>query len=427
MVDIQAIRDNQQAFAEAIKNKGSTADLTRLLKLDDQRRQLIGQIENLRTERNQLAKKFADQPDQIADQGRQLKDQIVQFEQELKPVQQAYDRELYQVPALPSADTPVGTTEADNKILKQVGTKPQFDFKPKPHWQMPQFVDEARAVKISGSRFAFLKGDLVLLQFAVIQYCLDLLTDEAFISRIVSNNQLDISSKPFLPILPPTMMRTESYLATGRLQLKGDTFQLAEEDLWLTGSAEHALCAYYKDETLAEADLPIRLVGYNTAYRREVGSAGKDTRGILRQHQFDKLEMESFSSPQTSYQEHLLLVAIQEFIMESLDQPFQTVLKCTIDMGNPNIRGVDIETYMAGQDLYRETHSADYLGDFQTRGLNTRLRLTDGRRQLAHTNDATVFCGRPLVAILENNQLADGRVRVPSKLRPYLNDREFLQ
>ena len=201
---------------------------------------------------------------------------------------------------------------------------------------------------------------------------------------------------------------------------------MADDDLWLTGSAEHSLCAYFMDETVTEADLPIRFVGYNTAYRREVGSAGQDTRGAIRQHQFDKLEMESFCHPDLGLEEHKLMVAIQEYLMEQLEQPFQTVLKCTADMGGPNVRGVDIETWMAGQKLYRETHSADYLGDYQARGLKTFYRSQAGGRQLVETNDATVFAQRSALAIIENNQQADGRIRIPAVLKPYLNNREYL-
>ncbi len=180
------------------------------------------------------------------------------------------------------------------------------------------------------------------------------------------------------------------------------------------------------NETLALEDLPVRLVGYNTAYRREVGSAGKDTRGIMRQHQFDKLEMETFSTPETSFDEHRFMIAIQQYLMEELELPFRTVLKCTFDLGGPNIRGVDIETWMPGQAVFMETNSADYLGDYQTRGLNTKFVDSDKVKRLVHTNDATVFCQRHVVAILENNQMAEGRIKVPTVLQSYLKGRQVL-
>ena len=423
MLDIQFVKDNKEAIAEAIKNKGVEADLVKLLELDDRRRGLITELEELRQQRNRLS---TGSGEQTAETGRKLRQEINQLEERLKPLEEEFNAELYRIPNLPSPDTPVGSSEEENEVVYESGRQPSFNFKPKPHWEMGQFIDEERAVRVSGKRFSFLKGDFVLLQLALIQYGFDVLTDESVLAGIIKDKGLKVASKPFLPILPPTMMRTKPYLATNRLQMKGDTFKLAEDDLWLTGSAEHTLCAYFLGETLELADLPVRLVGYNTAYRREVGSAGKDTRGIIRQHQFDKLEMESFSDQETGFEEHKFMIAIQEYLMERLELPFKTVLKCTFDMGGPNIRGVDIETWMPGQDLYRETNSADYLGDYQARGLNTKFIDANGKRQLVHTNDATVFCQRHIVAILENNQLEDGRVRVPKVLQPYLKGREIL-
>ena len=423
MLDIQFIRNNKIAIAAAIKNKGVEADLPKLLELDQKRRALITELENMRQQRHLLADKSSGQP---SEEGRQLKQAINRLEENLKPLEEAYNGELYRIPNLPSEDTPIGDSEKENKVVYECGQKPVFDFKPKSHWEMDQFIDEERAVRLSGKRFSFLKGGFVILQLALVQYGFDVLTDERIISQIIARKNLNVSAKPFLPILPPSMMRTGPYLATNRLQIKGETFKLAEDDLWLTGSAEHALCAYFMGETLPGADLPVRFIGYNTAYRREVGSAGKDTRGIIRQHQFDKLEMESFSSPSTSLDEHYFMIAVQEYLMEQLELPFRTVLKCTFDMGGPNIRGVDIETWMPGQEMYRETNSADYLGDYQARGLNTKFVDENGSKELVHMNDATVFSQRHVVAILENNQTAAGRVKVPKALQTYLKGKELL-
>ena len=422
MVDIQQVRDNPDAFRQAIIDKGADCDLDEVLKLDSNRRQLISQIETKRSERNQITKEKGGDPEV----GRQLREEIIKLEEELRSVQADYDDNLASVPNLPSSDTPIGP-EANNKVLKQVNQPPKFDFKPKPHWEMTGFIDQERATKISGKRFAFIIGDLVLLQFGLIRYGIDCLVDENFIKEIIKDNQLDLPTTPFVPVLPPTIMRTEAYKATGRLMPAEVTFKLANDDLWLTGSAEHALCSFYKDTALDLDKLPIRLVGYNTAYRREVGSAGKDTRGILRQHQFDKLEMESFIDPARGWDEHLLMIAIQEKLHELLELPFQTVVKATEDMGQPNIRGVDIEIYLPGQDTYRETNSADYIGDFQARGLKTTIKGADKANKFVHTNDATVFCGRHLIAILENNQQADGTIKVPTVLEPYLNGRKYLK
>ena len=423
MLDIQFIRENEAAIAAAIKHKMVDADLPKLLRLDEERRQLITELEGLRQQRNQLA---ASGPGQATDEGRRLKEEISRLEAKLTPLEEAFQAELYRIPNLPSEDTPIGDSEEKNETIYSFGEKPDFDFQPKPHWEMAAFFDEERAVRLSGKRFTFMKGDFVLLQMALVQYGFDVLTDEKVLAQILERHELKLSSRSFLPMLPPTMMRTKPYLATNRLQPQEVTFKLADNDLWLTGSAEHTLCAYHIGETLSEEDLPVRLVGYNTAYRREVGSAGTDTRGILRQHQFDKLEMESFTTPETGFEEHRFMIAIQEYLMEQLEIHFRTALKCTFDMGGPNIRGVDIEAWMPGQGVYRETNSADYLGDFQARGLNTKFVDSEGKKRLVHTNDATVFCQRHVAAILEHNQTADGRVRTPKILLPYLKGKELL-
>ena len=422
MVDIQQVRNNSDAFRQAIIDKGSDCDLDKVLKLDSNRRQLISQIEAKRSERNLITKNKDNSPEV----GRQLRSEIIRLEEELRQTQSDYDDHLSLVPNLPSDDTPKGS-EDNNIILRQVNPLPKFDFKPKPHWEMTGFIDQERATKISGSRFAFIIGDLVLLQFALIRYGIDLLVDESFIKEVVEENKLNLPTTPFIPVLPPTIMRTEAYKATGRLMPAEVTFKLANDDLWLTGSAEHALCSFFKDTALDLEKLPIRLLGYNTAYRREVGSAGKDTRGILRQHQFDKLEMESFIDPDRGLAEHYLMIAIQEKLHRLLELPFQTVIKATEDMGQPNIRGVDIEVYLPGQSAYRETNSADYIGDFQARGLKTTIKGADKVNKFVHTNDATVFCGRHLIAILENNQQADGTIEVPAVLQSYLNGRKYLK
>ena len=428
MLDIQFIRDHQKEIAKAIKHKGSKANLKRLLELDEHRRQLIGNLDELRAKRNKLAQKQAGKlvADEL-DAGKDLKERIGEIETQLEPVQIAFDEELYRIPNLPSDDTPVGDSEDQNKVLVTWGGKPKFDFEPKPHWEMTRFIDEPRAVRLSGKRFAFLKGGLVKLQFALVQYGFDTLTDQAILEQIAKADGLDVSTKPFLPMLPPVMMRTAAYKATGRLKPEEVTFKLADDDLWLTGSSEHTMCAYFLGETIPEADLPFRMVGYNTAFRREVGSAGKDTRGIIRQHQFDKLEMESLTTPEESRLEHEFMIAIQQYLMQQLEMPYQLIHKSTHDMGDPNIRGVDVETWMAGQGVYKETHTADYIGDYQARGLGTKLQRSGGGKELVHTNDATVFAQRTLIAILENNQMADGKVKVPKVLRAYLNEAEYIE
>ncbi|MEM6998124.1 MAG: serine--tRNA ligase [Patescibacteria group bacterium] len=430
MLDIQFIRDNAGLVQQTSTDKGVDVDINKLLEIDEMRRTLIARIDEIREQRNELAAKMKDVGGKPSDKdvkhGKELKERIAVLEDELEPVEAKYQQELYRVPNIPSDDTPVGEKEEDNVVLNTWGDKPEFDFEPKPHWEMTQFIDEERAVRISGKRFSFLKGGLVRLQLAMVQYGFDVLTNEDILKQIADGAGLEVSTKPFIPMLPPMMMRTDAYRATGRLKPDEITFKLNNDDLWLTGSSEHSMCAYHIGETLDEDELPLRYVGYNTAFRREVGSDGKDTRGIIRQHQFDKLEMESFTTPEASRVEHEFMIAIQEHLMQQLGMPYQVVQKCTIDMGGPNVRGVDIETWMAGQGVYRETHTADYIGDYQARGLNTKYKKQDGSKELVHTNDATAFAQRPLIAILENNQTADGRVLVPEVLRPYMGGAEYI-
>lgn len=428
MLDIQFIRDNKEVVEKAARDKGSSADITKLLEIDEMRRKLIARIDDVREERNQLAAKMkGGRPsDEDIAAGKDLKERIALLEAELEPVETAFHDEMYQVPNIPSEDTPIGDSEDQNITLNTWGDKPEFDFDPLPHWEMSEFIDEERAVRISGKRFSFLKGGMVRLQLAMMQYGFDVLTNEDTLRAIANDAGLDISVKPFIPMLPPMMMRTEAYKATGRLKPDEVTFKLNNDDLWLTGSSEHSMCAYHLGETIDESEFPLRYVGYNTAFRREVGSDGKDTRGIIRQHQFDKLEMESFTLPENSRQEHEFMIAIQEYLMQQLKMPYQLIQKCTYDMGGPNVRGVDVETWMAGQGVYRETHTADYIGDYQTRGLGTKVKRADGSKELVHTNDATAFAQRPLIAILENNQTKDGRVMVPEVLRPYMGGAEYI-
>jgi seryl-tRNA synthetase len=240
------------------------------------------------------------------------------------------------------------------------------------------------------------------------------------IKKIVQDFDIKTVSKPFIPVLPPAVARTDVYIATGRLNKEEQTYKLEGDDLWLNASAEHTLAPMYLNETLSEADLPLRYVGYTTAFRREAGTYGKDVEGIIRLHQFDKLEIESFTKPEDGLNEHLLMVAIQEYLVQQLVLPYQVLEKCTADIGFPNAKGVDIEIWMPGQNKYRETHTADFISDFQARSMQTRVKKHSGT-EFVHTNDATAFAaGRMLVAIIENYQNTDSSIRIPDVLQPYL-------
>lgn len=425
MLDIQFIRDNPEAVAEKSKQKGYDVDVQQLLGFDKERRELLQQVEDLRRQRNELTARTKGQKpsDEQVKAGRELKDKLAKLEHQLAVIEKEFTELLNKVPNMPLDDVPVGASEADNATVKTWGDKPKFDFKPKNHYQIGEakdWIDKERATKVAGSRFAYIKGDLVLLEFALWQFALGKLTDEKVLQQIIKDNDLKISPKPFVPVLPPSVAKKSVFEATGRLNKEEQTYKIEDEDLWLNASAEHTLAPLYLNEILDEADFPLRYVGYTTAFRREAGTYGKDKEGILRLHQFNKLEMECFNLPEDSLQEHLFLIAVQEYLMQQLGLPYQLVNKCTAEIGFPNARGVDIEVWLPGQSKHRETHTADYITDYQTRSMKTRVRRQDGKVELAHTNDATAFSERPLVAIIENFQTKDGNVKVPSVLQPFM-------
>jgi seryl-tRNA synthetase len=429
MLDIQFIRENPDLVKEISKQKNVDVDVDKLLKLDQKRKDIATKIETIRSERNKLTANLTAKPSEAdINRGTHFKTLITELEKESAPIEEEYNKLIHAIPNIPADDVPVGKTEDDNKVVKTWGDKKDFDFKPKPHWEIGEsrgLIDKERAAKISGARFVYLKGGLVELEFALIQYVTKLLTDENVIENLIKDNKLHIVAKPFIPVLPPMMMRTAPYQATGRLKAEEMTYKLADDDLWLIASAEHSLCSMYINEILDEKELPIRYLGFSTSFRREAGTYGKDTNGIVRLHHFNKLEMEVFSDAENSAHEHLLLIAIQEYLTQSLEIPYQLILKCTADIGAPNARGVDIDMWFPGQGTYKETHTADYMTDYQARDLKTRVRRENGTINLVHTNDATAFAiERTLAAIIENYQTEDGHIIVPEVLRPFLNGRQ---
>ncbi len=427
MLDIRFIRENSRRVQEASEQKGFKVDIDHLLRLDSKRRDLLGKVEALRKERNDLSSNMKQQPsDKVIALGRELKQNLATEEGLLQSAEESYLAELKKVPNMPLDHVPVGATEDDNVVVRTVGEPTKFNFEPKNHWQIAEardWIDKERAVKVAGARFAYVKGDLVRLHFALVQFGLDVLSDQEVLKKIIAENNLNVSSKPFTPVMPPAVARTDVYDATGRLNKEEQTYKLADDDLWLNASAEHTMAPMYLGEILDEAELPIRLLGYTTAFRREAGSYGKDREGIFRLHQFDKLEMESFTTPETGLDEHKLMIAIQEYLMQQLKVPYRVLQKCTADIGGPNAAGVDIDSWLPGQQKYRETHTADYITDYQARRMQTRLRRANGEVGLVHTNDATVFSQRPLIAIIENYQQEDGTIALPDVLRAYLGGR----
>jgi seryl-tRNA synthetase len=426
MLDIQFIRDNAELVIEKSKQKGYDTPVNELLKVDASRRELQTTVEALRQKRNELAAGAKGQSPtaENVELGKSYKQDLIKSEKELKALDDQYLTLLQSVPNMPLEAVPVGASEAENKVTKKIGEPIDYDFAPKNHWEIEaadNLIDKTRAVKVAGSRFVYLKGALVQLQFAIIQWTLEKLSDEHFLEKIIEENQLDIVAKPFVPVLPPALINTKAYEATTRLNAEETTYKLADDELWLNASAEHSLCNMYMDEIIPEIQLPIRYIGYATSFRREAGTYGKDTEGTIRMHQFDKLEMEVFSTPETGLNEHKLLIAIEEHLVGALGLPYQYLQKCTADIGKPNASGIDIEVWFPGQGKYRETHTADYMTDYQARSLKTRLRRANNNTEFVHTNDATAFAfPRILAAIIENYQTKDGHIIIPEVLKPYM-------
>jgi seryl-tRNA synthetase len=434
MLDIQFIRENPDLVRAALKNKNKEGiDLDRILVLADERKLAAGAVGEINKKRNEA------QAARDIEAGKRLKEELAAAEEKYKEIEKELVGLLVKVPNIPSADTPVGSDESGNIVVRQWGERPQFTFTPKAHWDIGKelgIIESEKAGDISGARFTYLKGDLALMQFALINLVMDTITSKENLAKVIAHASLTIDPKPFTAVVPPVFIRPQVMNRMARLDPIEDRFFFEKDDLILIGSAEHTLGPLHMDETLPEASLPIRYVGYSTAFRREAGAAGKDTRGILRQHQFDKIEMESFTKPEDGLVEQELMVGVQEYLLQQLGLPYQVVLVCTGDMGFPDQRQIDIETWMPGQAAaegeevgrYRETHSADYVGGFQARRLNTRLKRADGSVEPVHMNDATAFAiGRTLIAILENNQNEDGSVTIPQVLRPYMGGKERIE
>lgn len=426
MLDIQYIRDHPEEVDRAIKNKKVSIRVDEVLAADRLRVELQQEVEQAQAEKNRLNDRIASvsgrEREALIEEGKKIKERLDELKPKYTEADETYRKILLQIPNIPSEDTPIGGDEGGNRVIRQVGEKPAFDFSPKEHWEIGEVlgvIDSDRAAKVSGSRFHYLKGDLVLLEFAMMQFAFSVLTNEKIIGEIIRECNLSVSAKPFVPVFPPVMMRPDMMIRMARLDPE-QMYQIKEDDLVLVGSAEHTLGSMFADEILEERDLPIRLAGFSSAFRREAGTYGKDMKGMLRVHQFNKLEMETFSTAESSLEEQNLNVALQEYLLKQLGIPYQVVLVCTGDMGKPDVRQIDIEAWMPGQNRYRETNTSDLIGDFQSRRLNTRIRRNDGSLELAHMNDATAFSERPLIAIMENFQEKDGSVVIPSVLRQWV-------
>ncbi len=402
MIDIKKLKDNKIWFEQKSKEKGFNIEMDILINSDQKRLVLISEIEELNRQKKQIASQK-----QSNLEGKELKEKLKEKEEALKVVEKDYYEILYKIPNPAFDDVPVGTEE-NNQIIETKLSPTSFEFTPKSHEELGKslgIIDIESAAKVSGSRFYYLKGKGAELELALLNYAKDLILKENFIF-----------------IIPPVLINKDSMWSMGYLEHGGseETYFLEKDDLFLVGTAEQAIGPMYKNETLAKNTLPLRYLGYSPSFRRESGSYGKDTKGIIRVHQFNKLEMFVFCNPSQAEKEHEIILNIQKKLVDGLGLPYQVINIASQDLGLPAAKKYDIEVWFPSQNRYRETHSASNTTDFQARRLNTKFINDSGQKELVNTVNGTAFAfGRIIAALLENFQTKDGKVTVPEVLQPY--------
>ncbi|HEY4509262.1 MAG TPA: serine--tRNA ligase [Candidatus Paceibacterota bacterium] len=419
MLDIKFIRENKDLISAGALKKHIQFDVEALLKLDDKRRELMTSIEQKRAEQNEVSEKIVKisdkaEKEQMIAEMKLVKDELQKEEEELKTVMHDWQVLMVAVPNIPDISVPDGVDDKDNKELKRWslfgGDIPKFDFTPKDHIELMQnlgILDIERGVKVAGFRGYFLRGDGARLQFALWRFV------EDFFSK----------KEGFVPMIAPTLLKRETFMGTGYIPQGEEDLYKTQDGEYLAGTAEVGMMGYYMDEVLQKKDLPIKMLGFSSSFRREAGSHGKDTRGILRVHEFYKFEQVVLceASHAESVKYHEEIQRNTEEITEALGLPYHVVANCGGDLGLGQVKKYDIEVWLPSENTYRETGSASYFHDFQTRRLNIRYKDDDGKMKFAHSLNNTALSGRPLIMIVENGQQADGSIKIPKVLQPYMN------
>lgn len=419
MLDPRMIRDNLTNVESRLSARGAGVNLERFRQLDERRRGLLWQAEELKALRNKVSNEISrikdkSQARESIDEMREVSRRIKGMDEELKGIEEELEQVLMTIPNIPYADTPVGTSEADNREVRRWGAIPSFTFSPKPHWEIGEaldILDFERGAKITGARFTLYKGAGARLERALINFMLDLHTER----------------HKYLEILPPFMVNRESMIGTGQLpKFEDDLFRLEGIDYFLIPTAEVPVTNIHRGEILRAADLPICYTAHTPCFRKEAGSYGKDTRGLIRQHQFNKVELVKFAHPARSYDELERLLSDAEEVLRQLGLPYRVMELCTADLGFSAARTYDIEVWLPGQQTFREISSCSNFEDFQARRADIRFREDEkSRPEFVHTlNGSGLAVGRTVVAILENCQQSDGSVLVPKALRPYMGGME---
>jgi seryl-tRNA synthetase len=414
MLDLKLIRSDPERVKAALARRGAAEQVDELLALDARRRELLPRVEGAQAERKALSKQIGEAKQRGEDAAEQmaavaaLKETIEAGKAELEQVEADLQRLAGELPNLPDPAAPEGMTEEDAVVLREEGERPSFEFEPRDHLEIGTelgLIDMEAGARLSGSRFAYVKGDLVMLELALVRFALDLVRGEGH-----------------EPVVPPVLVREEALYGTGFLPGDRDQiYEVPKDELFLVGTSEVSLAALHAGEILAADQLPLRYAGFSTCFRREAGAAGRDTRGIFRVHQFDKVEMFSFVEPSESAAEHERLLAIEERILSALEIPYRVVNVAAGDLGAPAAKKYDCEAWIPSQERYRELTSCSNTTDYQARRLSCRYRPGDGESpEAVHTlNGTAVAVGRTMIALIENRQERDGGFTLPTILHSY--------
>ncbi len=413
MIDINLLRQEPETVRQALINRQKDSSIIdEIIKLDSSRRELLSNVEKLRADQNALTRQFKGKPtDEQLTQATEIKTNLKEKEGALKDLEDKQNLILEEIPNIPAPDVPVGKDDSENPVLKTVGEPTKFNFQPLDHADLGEkldIIDVKKAAQISGSRFGYFKGQGAVLEMAVMFYAFQKLIKKGFIGMI-----------------PPTMIKSSTEWKCGyasNKNLMGAYYSIPEDDLIFISSSEHAVVPYHMDEILDAKKLPLKYVNFSPCFRREAGTYGKDMKGMLRVHFFNKVEMNIFTLPDYKISDAMCLemLANEEEIMQDFDIPYQVVNNCTGDLPQPNRRMYDINSWFPGQNAYRETQSCSNCGDYQARRLNTKVKI-NGKNELVHILNATMITDRAVLAIIENHQQSDGSVVIPEVLRPYTN------
>ncbi|MDC0506150.1 serine--tRNA ligase [Candidatus Gracilibacteria bacterium] len=417
MLDLKIIRQDPEMIKDIIKKRNLKLNLDDFLALDEKRIELIQKTDALRELKNKVSKEIPnlsndERPAKIAEM-KQVGDDLKALEVEQDEEEEKWKDLYYKVPNILDPTAAIGNTDEDNIVDNVFGKKREFDFEIKPHYEIGAtkgWIDTEKGSEVSGARFWYLKGDLVLLQFALIQYAMSVLT-----------------AKGFEPILPPVLVREKAMFGTGFFPADEDGLYQVNPDedaLHLVGTSEVPVTSYHCDETI-DVEKPKMYVAYSPCFRREAGSAGKDMRGILRGHQFDKIEMVTFCKPEESQKMHDFMIDMEEKIWQGLGIPYQKMNVCSGDLGNPAMKKFDLEAWMPGQQKYREVTSCSNAGEYQSRRLAIKYKDENGKSQFVHTLNGTVIAmSRCMIAIIENYQTSEGNVAIPEVLQPFMGGKK---